>query len=82
MSHQVLFTREILDAFVKEAMLTKDEEFIVRTRAKGWSRQQQAFELNRSIQSIDRMIKKIKIKYDKVAEHNTQFTKRERKGVY
>ena len=69
MSHKILWTRSMLDEFVQEAILTKDEEFIVRTRAEGWSRQQQAFELNRSVQSIDRMIKKIKVKYDNIAKH-------------
>lgn len=76
MSHKILWTRSMLDEFVKEAILTKDEEFIVRTRAAGWSRQQQAFELNRSIQSIDRMIKKIKVKYDNLAKHNEKFPAR------
>ena len=76
MSHKILWTRSMLDEFVKEAILTKDEEFIVRTRAAGWSRQQQAFELNRSIQSVDRMIKNIKVKYDNLAKHNEKFPAR------
>ena len=82
MSHQVLFTREILDEFINESMLTEDEAFILRTRAKGWSRQQQASELNISVQSVDRLIKKMKIKYDRVAQHNAYFPTRERKGAY
>lgn len=82
MAHQVLFTRKILDDFIHEAMLTKDEEFIIRTRALGWSRQQQANELNISVQSVDRIIKKIKTKYDRVAENNTRFPIRAHKGAY
>ena len=66
----------MLDEFVQEAILTKDEEFIVRTRAAGWSIQQQAFELNRSVQSIDRMIMKIKVKYDNIAKQNERFPAR------
>lgn len=82
MSHQILFTRNILDEFIKEAMLTKDEEFIIRTRVAGWSRQQQASELNISVQSVDRIIKKMKIKYDQVAEKNAHFPTRAHKGAY
>ena len=67
MSHQVLFTREILDEFINESMLTEDEAFILITRIAGWSRQQQASELNVSVQSVDRIINRMKNKYDKVA---------------
>lgn len=76
MSHKILWTRSMLDEFVKEAIMTKDEEFIVRTRAEGWSRQQQAFELHTSLQSVDRMIKKIKLKYDNIARQNERFPAR------
>ena len=82
MSHQVIFTREIVDEFIKEAMLTEDEIFIIKTRVSGWSRQQQANELNISVQSIDRIIRRLKNKYDKVAENNTKFPARKHKGVW
>ena len=82
MSHQVLFTRDILDEFINEAILTEDEAFILRTRVNGWSRQQQANELNISVQSVDRLIKRMKTKYDRVAEKNAHFPTRAHKGAY
>lgn len=82
MSHQVLLTREIVDEFVREAMLNDDEELIIRTRAAGWSRQQQAMKLNVSLQSVDRMIKRLKTKYDNVAKNNDKLPERKSKGAW
>ena len=38
MAHQVPWNKIIVETFIKEAMLTKDEEWILRTRVAGWSR--------------------------------------------
>lgn len=38
MSNEVRWTKLILDTFIAEACLTKEEEMIMRTRVAGWSR--------------------------------------------
>ena len=37
MAHQVPWTKLLVDNFVEFAMLSEDEEFIMRTRVKGWT---------------------------------------------
>lgn len=68
MAHQVPWTNKRMEFFIKEASLSEDEAFIIRTRVKGWSVTQQALELNKSVPTIHRMISKLKIKYDHVQE--------------
>lgn len=76
MAHQIDWNRTIMEEFINEAILSEDEENILRTRVAGLSRQQQAMELNMSLQSIDRAIRRIKDKYDKVAEYDKILPKR------
>lgn len=70
MSHQVIWTKTIVEEFVKEAMLSKDEEMVLRTRAAGWTRQKQAMEFGMSLATIDRIIKRLKVKYDAAEKCN------------
>lgn len=70
MAHQVPWNKIIVETFIEEAMLTKDEEWILRTRVAGWSRTKQALELNMSIASVDKIIARLKKKYDGVAKMN------------
>jgi len=65
LAHQVAWTKVIVDAFIEEAMLSHDEAVIIRTRAAGWSRVKQAQELHMSVANIDKIIKRLKVKYDK-----------------
>ena len=37
MKHKVPWNRTLLEDFIKEGLLTEDEEFIMRTRLAGWS---------------------------------------------
>ena len=66
MSHQVPWTKKLMEDFIEEGMLTDDEAFILRTRVKGWTVTQQALELHKSESTVHKMIRKIKIKYDRV----------------
>lgn len=68
MSNQVIWTKKRLDTFVEDASLSDFEERIIRTRAKGWSIVQQSIELNVSVSTINRTIRKLKEKYDIVAD--------------
>lgn len=71
--HQVRWTKNILDKFIEMAMLSEEEEFIMRTRCKGWTVTQQALKLNKSEASIHRMIKTLKAKYDAVQAEDPEF---------
>ena len=60
---KVPWNRAILNEFISLALLTPEEEKIVRARALGWSRVRMCNEFNMSLATLDRMIKHLKIKY-------------------
>lgn len=64
MAHQVVWTRDILDAFKREANLTDEECAIMETRVAGMTRVQQSFYFNLSVSALDKKIARIKAKYD------------------
>lgn len=70
MAHQVPWNKIIVETFIEEAMLSEEEEMILRTRVKGWSRTKQSLELGMSISSVDKIISTLKMKYDNVAKYN------------
>lgn len=70
MSKQVPWNKIILETFISEALLTKEEEEIMRTRVAGWSRTKQAMELGMSLSTVDRHIANLKRKYDSVQKYN------------
>lgn len=70
MSNQVIWGKLILETFIKEACLSKEEEWIMRTRVAGWSRTKQAQELHMSLSSLDKHIARLKKKYDIVQKTN------------
>lgn len=66
MSHEVLWTDKLTEAFIKCAALSDDEAYIMRTRARGYTVTQQALALGLSESTVHRMISKLKTKYDAV----------------
>ncbi len=70
MSKQVPWNKIILETFIEDAMLTKDEEMIIRTRVAGWSRVEQSMKLGMSLATVDRIIKRLKVKYDNAQKFN------------
>ena len=70
MSHQVIWSKLILETFIDEANLNKEEEIIMRTRVAGWTRTQQAQRLNMSLSTVDKIISRLKTKYDHVARYS------------
>ena len=70
MAHQVPWNKIILEEFIKEAMLTKEEEEIMRTRVAGWTRVEQSMKLGMSTQKVDRIIMRLKNKYDQVQKYD------------
>lgn len=67
---KVLWTKTILEEFIREGMLTKEEEMIMRTRVAGWTRTQQAMNLGMSVGTVDNIIKRLKEKYEYVQKTN------------
>ena len=43
---------------------------IMRTRVAGWTRTRQAAELCMSLSTVDKIISRLKVKYDHVAKYN------------
>lgn len=64
---QIPWTKLLLEDFIKEAMLTEDEEFVMRTRCAGWSQVKQSLELNVSTSTISNIIHRCKTKYDNLS---------------
>ena len=77
MSKQVVWTHDVMTNFIKMALLTEDEIFILESRVKGWTVTQQAMKLNKSESSVHRSINLLKKKYDIVQkEHPDMFPPR------
>ena len=70
MAHQVPWTNIILEEFVRLGALSKEEEWVMRTRVAGWCRTRQAYELHMSVETVDRIIRRLKKKYDMVQPHS------------
>lgn len=66
MSKQVSWNKYIVERFVELALLNHDEEMILRTRVAGWSRVEQSMKLGMSVTTVDRIIKRLKRKYDDI----------------
>ena len=64
MTKQVFWTKAVLESFIQEGNLNKRQEYIVRTRAEGYTISKQAEELHLSIDQINKEIKELKKRYD------------------
>ena len=84
MSHQVIWAKFILERFIDVGNLTKDEEAVMRTRAAGWTRTEQSMKLGMSISTIDRIIKRLKVKYDRAQKYDVLLPPRKQssQGLY
>lgn len=81
MTKQVPWNKFILETFISEASLTKDEELVMRTRVAGWSKQEQAIKLGMSTSSIDRIIKSLKVKYDRLQKYDVMLPPRKKSAA-
>ena len=75
----IVWNKVILNEFIDLALLTELEEKILRTQIKGWSRTTQATEFNISVETVDRVLKTIRMKYDMVQPHSTVLPVRKKK---
>jgi len=64
MAHQVPWDQRIVEEFVRRALLSEEEQWLLRSRIGGMSRSQQAEHLGLSDRSVDRRIRQLKTKYD------------------
>lgn len=67
---KIPWNRVILDEFISLAILTPEEEKLIRTRAAGWSQVQQSLELNVSLATITRMVRKLYKEYLSLVPHS------------
>lgn len=70
MAKQVPWNKILVERFIEQAMLTKDEEWVLRTRVAGWSITKQAMELGYSVSTVNRIVATLKAKYDNVAKYD------------
>ena len=64
MTKQIFWTKAVLESFIHEGNLSKRQEFILRTRAEGYTISKQAEELNLSIDQVNKEIAILKRIYD------------------
>lgn len=70
MSHQVPWNKIIVERFIELAMLNKEEQEILRTRVAGWTITEQSMKLNMSESKINKIIARLKVKYDNVQKYD------------
>lgn len=76
MAHQVPWCKRYLDIFAEEACLSELEIQIMESRIKGWSRTKQCMHFNLSPSALDRMIARLKQKYDVAQANRPELPKR------
>lgn len=79
MTKQVPWNKVILEEFIELALLNEEETFLIRTRIAGWTITQQADRLNSSVSSVNRAIRNLKVKYDRVQKYSSILPTRKRK---
>lgn len=70
MSKQVPWNKIILETFISLAVLTDEEEKILRTRVMGWTITKQAMTFGMSTAAVNRIIRRLKAKYDSVQPYS------------
>ena len=61
---QILWTRKLVDTFIKEGMLTEEEKEVLLLRVKGYTISETSELMNISDSKVNRIIRRLKIKYD------------------
>lgn len=70
MTKQVLWTKAVLEAFIKEGNLNERQQFIMRTRVNGYTISRQAEELHLSVDQVNKEISQLKKIYDATQLHS------------
>lgn len=69
MAKQICWTKKIVETFIEEACLTKEEQDILCTKVTGLTISKQAEKFNISVGKVNRVIKRLKWKYDNVQKY-------------
>lgn len=69
-AHQVPWNKVIYDEFVRLGGLTEEEQQIMMTRMQGWTITKQSMEFHMSVSKVNRIIKRLKVKYDNVQPYS------------
>ena len=70
MAKQIPWCKPFLDEFIKLGCLTYDEQKIIKTRVAGWSITKQAMEFGMSVSTVNRVIARLKQKYDNCQKYS------------
>lgn len=70
MSKQVPWNKVIVERFIELAMLNDEEQEILRTRVAGWTITEQSIKLNMSESKVNKIIARLKVKYDNVQKYD------------
>ena len=81
MAQQVPWDQQILDEFIRRALLSEEDQWTLRSRIGGMSRSQQAEHLGLSERSVDRRISRLKSKYDHVQPGSSGLPPRRRRAA-
>ena len=73
---QILWTKKIVDTFIKEGMITKEEREVLLLRVQGYTIAEQAEMLNISDSKVNRITRRLKIKYDDLQDTIKELPKR------
>ena len=77
MSKEVEWNNVILEEFMRIAILTDEEELVLLDHVKGRSRVWIHMERHMSLSKVDKIISRLKKKYDSAQEHSDILPKRE-----
>lgn len=66
---KLLWNKIMLEEFLTLAALTEEEEKILRSHIKGDSRVKQAMDNGMSLSTVDRIMKRVNLKYDDVQRY-------------
>lgn len=69
-SKQVPWNKYIVERFIELALLSDEEQMILRTRAEGWTITQQSMRFNMSESKINKIIARLKAKYDQIEKYD------------
>lgn len=67
---RITWNSVIISEFARDALLTDEEVYIVKSMAKGASRVAMSLHIGASLSTVDRMIRRIWEKYDQAALYN------------
>ena len=70
MAKQIPWCKPFLDEFIKLGCLTDDEQKIIKTRVAGWSITKQAMGFGMSVSTVNRVIARLKQKYDNCQKYS------------